>query len=406
LFMVLWAVGWSGSAAAAVWAFVIGSYVLQTEIATAAVVVVLGASLVLRVARRARSGDGSIRLLRWSPAGVSGVSFLLFIWIAPVIELFRDRPNNLQLLWDFFTTGHTGPPPRQALAVAADALSALPFGNHDYVLALHRNAIQWVSFAALLIIGLVVAMALGHRRRQPMSVAMASSATVAATVGAASLIHADGPVYLYFALWLASVPLVVLLAVGVGLLGPSPTPTAANDPLYNRQTAYFVASGRPVVASRAVLPVGVAAVLIAAALSVSSDLRLGGVNTTTGSGPWPAGQAGPAQGKQRTVQDTLALTRAAESVLHPGDRWVGFRIGTDSLWPYVAGLVLALDERGVKSTVGPAQWALYFGRERPPGGQVNVAFALYPATDRSTPPGSIALAKVDGTILTYQRLNQ
>ena len=59
---------------------------------------------------------------------------------------------------------------------------------------------------------------------------MAGSATVAATVGAASLTHADGPVYLYFALWLAMVPLVVLLAVGVGLLGPIADPDSRQRP--------------------------------------------------------------------------------------------------------------------------------------------------------------------------------
>ena len=40
LFVVLWAAGWTGSRDAAVWAFVIGSYLIQTEVATAAVVVV------------------------------------------------------------------------------------------------------------------------------------------------------------------------------------------------------------------------------------------------------------------------------------------------------------------------------------------------------------------------------
>ena len=40
---------------------------------------------------------------RWGPGGVIGVVLLALIWVAAVVELFRDRPNNLQLLWDFFT---------------------------------------------------------------------------------------------------------------------------------------------------------------------------------------------------------------------------------------------------------------------------------------------------------------
>ena len=97
------------------------------------------------------------------------------------------------------------------------------------------------------------------------------------------------------------------------------------------------------------------------------------------------------------------MSRAAESALRPGDRWVGFHIGSDSLWPYVAGMVLELDERGVQSTVDPASWALYFGRERAPGRSVNVAFAVYPA-GTPTPAGSAVLATIDGTVLTYHRL--
>ncbi len=398
LLVVLWAAGWTGSSTAAVWAFVVGSYVLQTEIATAAVVIALGASLALRLARRDGSRD---RLIggRPGPAVVSGLVLLVAIWAPAVVELFRDRPNNLQLLWDFFTTGHAQPALGQALGVSADALSVLPFGNHDYVLALHRNPVEVAGFTVLLVVGLVVVVAVGRRRRQAMSLALAASAVVGALLGTASLTHADGPLYLYFALWLAYVPLAVLLATGVALFGRQPAGSAADQP-----ASYPAGFALPTWAARTVVPVCVAAALLTSAVSVGSDLRLGPVNTTTGSGPWPAGNAGTVQGKERTVQDTVALTRAAESVLRPGDHWVGFTIGSDSLWPYVAGLVLELDERGVQSTVGPAEWALYFGRERTPGRPVEVAFGLYPASERSTPASSPVLANVDGTVLTYRRV--
>ena len=101
-------------------------------------------------------------------------------------------------------------------------MTVLPFGNHDYVLALHRSPIEVAGFGVLLVVGLLAAVVLGRRRRQPMSLALAASAAVGALVGSASLTHADGPVYLYFALWLAYVPLAVLLAIGVGLVGEQP----------------------------------------------------------------------------------------------------------------------------------------------------------------------------------------
>ena len=97
------------------------------------------------------------------------------------------------------------------------------------MLALHRSPMEVAGFGVLLVAGLVAAVALGRRRRQPMSLALAASAVVGALVGAASLTHADGPVYLYFALWLAYVPLAVLLALGVAMFGRVPDETPAEQ---------------------------------------------------------------------------------------------------------------------------------------------------------------------------------
>jgi hypothetical protein len=386
LFVVLWAVGWTGSSHAALWALVIGSFVIQTEIATAAVVLVLATSLVVRVLRGYWSERRYSFRRRWGPGQTIGGLLLIALWLPTVVELFRDRPNNLQLLWDFLTTGHAEPRLGQALGVFSDAVTVLPFGNHDYVLALHRNPIEVAGFAILTLAGIVVAVALGRHRRQPLASALATTAAVGALVGAVSLTHTDGPVYLYFALWLAYVPLAVLLAIGVAILGPRPATASAG--------------GR---ARRPVVPVAVATAVLACVFALGLDLNLGPVNTTTGSGPWPANNAGSAQGKQRTIQDTAALTRAAESVLRPADRWVDFNIGSDSLWPYVAGIVLELDERGVQSTVGPAQWVLYFGKERTPGRPVSIVFALDPVRGLPVRPGWTVIAELDGAVLAYQR---
>jgi hypothetical protein len=398
LFVVLWAAGWTGSLSAAVWAFVIGSYLIQTEIATAAVVLVLSVSLVVRLARRRWRRDRLGPKDRWGPAAVTGLVLLMAIWIPVVIELFRDQPNNVQVLWDFFSKGHPDPPVGDAVRISADALTVLPFGNHDYLLALHRNPVEVAAFVVLLVAGLIVTVAVGRRRRQAMSLALAASAVVGALVGAASLAHADGPVYLYFALWLAYVPLAMLLGLGVAMFGRAPAETSVDQFPANRASPK-----RSLWAPRAVVPLSIAAAVVVSAFCIGSDLSVGAVNTTTGSGPWPASNAGTAQGKERTIQDTVALTRAAASVLGPNDRWVGFNIGSDSLWPYVAGMVLELDERGVQSTVGPPQWTLYFGRERAPGRPVSVAFALDPARVTPIPTGSAVLARVDGAVLTYRR---
>ena len=211
-----------------------------------------------------------------------------------------------------------------ALRISFDAVSVLPFGNHDYVLALHRNPIDVAGFVVLLIAGVVAVWMLRGRPQRRMSLALVGSALIGGLIGAASLTHSDGPVYLYFALWLAYVPLVVVLALGVALLGTDPAadPTAdpAADPTAD-PAAEPVALGDLAHASRLAsrrragwqprsgLALGAVVAIVVAALTVGSDLGRGPVSTTTGSGPWPPADAGSAQGKQRTIQDTATLTR-------------------------------------------------------------------------------------------------
>jgi hypothetical protein len=398
LFAVLWAAGWTGSTDAAVWAFVIGSYVLQTEVATAAVIVLLCIALAIRIARRARKRDRLTTRPRWGPSRVIGCVVLVAMWVPTAVEPFRLHPSNLSLLWDFFTSGHAEPQLGRALGIADDAVSVVPFGNHDYVLALHRGPIAVATSLVLLAAGLILVLLLSRANRSPMSCALAASGVTGALVGTISLTRSDGPVYLYFALWLAYVPVTVMLAVGVGLLGRDVTGVPTEETLRPL--------GRPTQAGRlprAAVPLCVAAAIIVSGLSVGADLNMGGVTTTTGSGPWPAGNAATAEGRHRTVEDTLAMSHAAEKVLHPADRWVGFNIGSTSVWPYVAGMVLELDQRGIQSTVAPAQWTLYFGDERSSGRPVNVLFSVYPAGGPSPPDGSTVTAVIDGTSIAYHR---
>jgi len=54
-----------------------------------------------------------------------------------------------------------------------------------------------------------------------MSVALAASAGLGILLGSVSLALSPGPSYPYFAIWLAYVPLSLLVAVGVALLAPA-----------------------------------------------------------------------------------------------------------------------------------------------------------------------------------------
>ncbi len=404
LFVVLWAAGVTGSLDAGVWAVVIGSYEVQTHVATAGFVVTMTGILVASIAVSGRRGCRGRRGRRdrfagrdgWGPARLTGAVALVLIWLAPVVELWRNHPNNLRLLWNFFTTPHPTPAFGQTLKVAATAVTIMPFGNRDYVQTLSRSGTELGIGAALLVIGLVVAGALGWRRRQPMSLALAASSVLGVVLGVISLTQTAGPVYLYFAVWLAYVPLSLLVSIGVALLAP-----AGAGSVSARRLA------RPVVGrAHSAVAVCVVAAVALAGLAVRSDLRMGPVKTTTvGGGPWPEGVAGRPEGRSQSRLDAIALTMAAEGVLRPTDRWVGFVVGTAGLWPYVAGIVLELDQRGVQSTVGPAGWELYFGHEREAGRPVNVTFDLYESSDTAAgaAAGGTVIAKVHGAVLTYQR---
>ncbi len=353
LFIVLWAAAMTGGSATLVWALVVGSFEIQTHIATAGLVVTMSVVMVVAATLRRWHRPASRDALH-RPGLVSGAIVLVALWLPPLVDVGRDRPSNLQVLWDYFTSAHSKPSIHSVLDVAAQSITIVPFGNRDYALALHRSPAELAIAAGLMSVGLVAATALAWRRAQPMSLALAASALVGAVVGTISLALGSGPVYLYYTVWLAYVPLAILLALGTAVFGQS-SPVS-----HVEKTSASSTWPRPRLA------LCVVAAIAVGALTVHSDLGMAGVATTTGAGPWPQADAGSAAGRTQTVADTASLTAAAEHVLRPSDRRVNFTIGTPGLWPYVAGMVLALDERGVQSTVSPASWELYFGHERAP----------------------------------------
>ena len=219
LFVVLWASAMTGSVGSGIWAFVVGSYEIQTHIATAAVVVVMSAALaVSMMAKRRVLGRG--RALRWPVGHWVGLVALALIWLAPALELGRDRPNNVQLLWTFLTGPHPNAAWGAALRVSADALTIVPFGYHDYVLTVHRTAIEFLTAAVLVALAATVAIKTGRRRQTPFAHYLLIAAAVGGVIGPLSLTRSDGPVYLYFAVWLSFVPLAVLSGGRRGSIRP------------------------------------------------------------------------------------------------------------------------------------------------------------------------------------------
>lgn len=373
LFVVLWATACSGSATSGVWAAVVGSYEIQTHISTAPVVMVLCAAMVVSLVRRREPKPFATGA--WAGSGV-----FLAMWVPPLIDLALDRPSNVTQIWDFFTAGHPSAGAGRLSGVAGDALTVLPFGNHDYVLALHRSGIEVATSAVMVLAAAFIAIRAERPRGSARpALRLLQGAAVLAVVGTASLAGSDGPVYLYFALWLSVVPLLVLIALG---------------------TAMMPATLHPHLRRRAVLT---AAAFAVAAVAVVSDLGLAPASQTIGSGPWPQRDAASIAGRHRTVTDTAVLDRAALAARTTADRGAVLTIGAPDVWPYAAGVVLQLDEHGTTTTVGPNRWDLYFGTPHAPSRATRAAvlrLGLYP--DNLVPSltnSARVIAGVDGVSL-------
>lgn len=374
LFVVVWAAACTGPASYGMWALVVGSYELQTHIATAPVVLLLVAIMAVRMRRRRlRLSGGPV----WVGAGL-----LVAMWVPPFVELITDRPNNLQELWDFFTSAHQTTSWAQLGRIAASVLTVVPFGNHDYSLSLHRSAPELIV-GFLLLAGLIVlSIRIVRRGHNPFGARLVEAGMIAGGLGVLSLAGSDGPVLLYFALWLAAVPVMFIIALGVALIEP------AGD--LDRRA-------RPAIA-----PV-MAAAMVLSGITTGFGFTLPPVDRTIGSGPWPAPDAGSVQGRQRAVQDTTQLDRASLGALVPGEHSIRFVIGSDGDWPYAAGVVLYLEEHGLEVTVSPSSWALYFG-PNPAAGTSTGEVSLYPVgAPVEMPAGARVIAEVDGTVLTFSK---
>jgi hypothetical protein len=378
LFVVVWAASCTGPSSYGLWALVVGSYEIQTHIATTPVVLVLLAVMVVRM---------RLRRLRLSGGGVwAGAAVLVAMWVPTVVELFRNRPNNLQEIWDFFTSSHQATGWGELGRVAASVLTVVPFGNHDYTLSLHRTEPELVLGFLLIAALIVFSVRVVRRHHSSFAARLVEVGLVAGGLGVLSLAGSDGPVLVYFALWLASVPVMFLIASGVALF----TPGSLAD-----------------VPTRAVIAPVLTGAIIVSGLATGVGFALPPVDHTIGSGPWPAQDAGSAQGRHRTVQDTAELDRASLAALVLGERSVRFVIGSESDWPYAAGVVLYLEEHGVDVTVSPTSWEFYFGPNQAPANKPAGEFGLYPAgSPAGAAPGGRVIAKVDGTELTLRQLNR
>ena len=237
-----------------------------------------------------------------------------------MVELWRDQPNNLSLLWDFFTTSHSTPAVRPGAQGRRQRLD-----HHAVRLPRLRADVAPAATPSSAIGGRPHGDRAGRRRhprvrrRQPLSAGPGRQQPCSGSCSASSRCPgppgrstSTSPCGWRTYRWASCSP-----SAWPSWPRPIGRPSAGDRATAGRRPRAPPTRGagvRPCRRRCASSPPS-----WPRALTVQSDLRMGPVSkTTTGAGPWPVANAGSrGKARARSLDDTAALTKAAESVLRP-----------------------------------------------------------------------------------------
>ncbi|HEV7685054.1 MAG TPA: hypothetical protein VGQ80_00700 [Acidimicrobiia bacterium] len=317
----------TGSVVAAGGAAVIGSYLVQTHVATAltvAAVSVVAAGGFL-VGRRA-PGRAVPRRRPWAALAAIG-GLLALLWMPPVIEQFTHSPGNLTRLSRFFFHAHpeydrgVDHGLHTATRQVAAELATLPFGRAPAGGRGWSSGMRDAVAGAGLLTAAGVA-AIGCVRRRPF-VAVLGGASLTGTLAALwSTTRIVGEVLPYLLLW--SSVLLLPAWIGVALVVP-----------------------RPRMPARWPKPVSGAGAVVLAVVLAWSMLRA----------PLPPLPDNP------DVAAAAGLTRPWLEA--QGIRRLRIRLGVQDQWPLAAGVIDRLDRQGLAVSVDP-EWMPVFGDQFKP----------------------------------------
>lgn len=382
LFVVVWVDAVCGHIGALLWSAVLASYLAQSHVVAApfpALLVLIAA--VAAVVRR-RRGLGLVVPQRGS---VGGGALLVLAWVPPVVELWRDHPDNVTLLYRYARSPQPRPPLATAVHQVLDAITIVPFTFHSVPagsdLLIARSNGRLAAGLVLLVVVSLATLLVARRRRVARPAWLIAAAAAATVIGAVVNSRAAPPLESYLVVWLAFVPVAVLLALGLALLAPAAPNPAASRPAHSASPALRSPG-------RGVLTVGLALLAI-----------VGAIWTTGGDIHQPE----PWSSNDPTV---TAFTAAALPALHPSDHVIGVTIVSGATWPTAAGLVDQLVRHGRSTTVAPEVWTVLFGRERAPGRPVDATLELYDRTDvaaAAAMSGATVLASVGTEVLAISR---
>jgi hypothetical protein len=233
LFVVLCAAIPSPSPLSAIGALLVGSFVVQTDLSAAPLVIVLFvvasvAAVVLVVLERRRQGSGAEDTLAVTgrPRGRAllaiGVVVLAGMWIAPIVQNITTHPGNLDLIYRFFTSPQPVHPLSQGfLAVmAVDAVTV--FGPGEIMSGVLGRApvhapVADLVFIVVVLVGLAAVTA-GRRRGNRFAVTAGSLSLVGLVAMVFAFSRISGLIYGYLVLWEITLPVLAVLGLGAALL--------------------------------------------------------------------------------------------------------------------------------------------------------------------------------------------
>jgi hypothetical protein len=339
---------WAATVAAAV----CGTFLLQTDISTGVLVVVLAlATPLLRLVTRARRRTGTGAGRRWSVqpgwgwsagnwrlGGAGLVLMLGVLWLPPGIEQLTTSPGNVVQVFRFLSTHPADQSFESSLNAAGTVFGSFPLrtgersGKRDadpnWLIGKHIWDRPWFFAYILLTIG-AAALAVLRRQRQALALAATSCIAIIAAGWSFDLIY--GPLYPYLVFWTGALVTPAWVASWLAL-APAPRPGPGR-----RVSALLGLAAERRWARFAVPVATLAAAGAVSAAFVIYPFPLSGVTSLLGRRSWQAVSA---------------------DVLAPRVRTLYIDLGSADAMPEAASIADQAMERGRRVEVNRA--ALYF----------------------------------------------
>jgi hypothetical protein len=377
LLLVLAALGAAGSLSALCSALVAGSFLVQTHVSTAPVV--LAVLAVATVAQLARTGL-PWRHLPASRAGralpVIALAALVLMWVPPLIDQLTGHPGNLTELVRFFRCGCNRPHPlHEALSAAGQMLAGVVHGNLPVVAALDGTMTRrrWLTLAGFTAAAVVLCLA-GRRRGDRFAEAVGGLLVIALAVAMVSFTRIAGPVEGYLVIWVTAFAAVLAIGWASLLVGTLP------------------ARGRRLAARRRRLAAAALVLPLAAVLAALSVTRAQGLLDL----PSPAAEPGDLQ-----VGYPAAWRLTSSGLSSVPRQPVLVRIATHELWGTASAVTVQLVKRGWPVRVTD-DWVFYFGSEHRSNGHEALELVLAEPADAAAIEGQ-RLGQAGKAILILRR---